>query len=124
VKRHAPEESFDDMPLFTAAEESEKRAARARAEIGMVRAATRAEVVRPGWHVVALAAVRKHAEQHQAFLAESVDLAIPSESDPRAAGVIFREAARRGWIVANGYAKADSEQSVSKNSLGQPRVFK
>jgi hypothetical protein len=122
MKRHAPEEAFDDMPLFTAAAESEKRAARERAELGMARAATRAEVIRPGWHVATLAAVRKHAEQHEFFLAEDVHIDVPASADPRAVGAIFREAVREGCIVADGYAPANSSNRSPKTRW-KSRVF-
>lgn len=111
MRRHAPEDHDTLPPLFAHAE---KVAAANRAEVGMARAAGRAERVRPGWHADALAAVRLHAETHAHFLAEDVDAPVPSEADPRAFGAVMREAVRAGICVADGAAPANSSNRSLK----------
>ncbi len=110
-RRCTPEEprSRETFPLFDSIE-----SARARADVGMERASSHAEHVEPGWRQSALEAVRSYARGHDRFLAENVPIAVPSEADPRAVGAVFREAQRRGWIRADGFAPANSSNRSAK----------
>ena len=111
MKRAGPEERDELPPLFAHAE---REAASNRAEVGMTRAASKAERVRPGWHADALAAVRAHASANAVFLAEEVPYSLPLEADPRAFGSIMREAARLGFVIAAGYALANTSNRAPK----------
>lgn len=105
MKRHAASAG----PLFDFAE--------ARAVVGMTRAAEKAERREPGWRANAVEAVRLYAATHRHFMAEDVLRVFPApeEADARAFGAVMREAARLGFIVADGFAPAAT-------SNGSPKV--
>lgn len=111
TRRVYPEEPREALPLFDILDQE---AARVRAEVGMARAAERAEKVEPGWRASALESVRLHALAHETFLAENVAIFVPQEADPRAAGAVFQAARRRGWIRADGFAPANSSNRSAK----------
>lgn len=113
MKRHAPDEIREPLPpLFALAEQE---AARARAEVGMGRAAEKAERVAAGWEADALETVRRFALTRQSFLAEQAGIVVPPGADPRAVGSILVEAKRRGWIAHDGYAPANSSNRAPKS---------
>jgi len=98
-------------PLF---DHAAARDARARADVGMARASGKAERIESGWRELALNAVYLHALHAQHFLAEDVDAPIPQGADPRAFGAVMQEAKRKGWIVADGAAPANSSNRSFK----------
>ncbi len=117
MRRYPPEsrEPAESLPLFDGLASAEAaRNARARADAGMAQAAERAERVEPGWRDGALEAVRRYALRHSHFMAEDVPLGIPSSADPRAAGAVFTDAMRRGWIAKAGYAPANTSNRSPK----------
>ncbi len=81
------------------------REAAIRAEDGMERAAGRAERIEPGWKAAALDAVRVYALSHERFALQDIALLVPPEADRRATGPLSKEAARRGWIAHDGFAR-------------------
>lgn len=89
--------------------------ARARAEVGMERAADKAEKCERGWREQALDAVRRYAVLHAGpFLAEHIAIAVPPEADRRAIGSVMQEAGRRGWLKSEGWAPACSSNGSAK----------
>lgn len=91
---------MSDLPLLDAIEQADAlRAGQLRAES----AASHAERVEPNWKDSALEAVRLYAEHNPRFLAYQVQVPVPSGVTRRALGAIMPAAARRGWIVADGY---------------------
>lgn len=107
MKRAAPEELEGDAgPLFALARE--------RAELGALRAASRAENVAPGWRAAALEQVRAFAATHERFTAEEIGLSIPADADPRAAGHVMQEARRRGIVEPDGYAPTLASHGSAK----------
>ena len=103
-------ETLDDCPLFA----FQAQAARDRAELGLTRAAAKAERIEPGWRTEALRALRAHALAHEHFMMEDVPFSVPSEADRRAVGVVAREAKRLGWIAADGWAPANTSNRSPK----------
>jgi hypothetical protein len=87
-------------PLFDLAE--------ARAVAGMERAAGKAERKQFGWRANAVEAVRLYATTHAHFMAEDVLRVFPApdDADARAFGAVMRDAAKAGFIVADGFAPA------------------
>jgi uncharacterized protein (DUF934 family) len=89
--------------------------ARSRADLGSLRAGTRAEVLSPGWTYVAALAIRKHAKGRKPFRIEEVALSFPDKPpDGRAWGHAARAAQRYGWIRRVGYAPAASSNGSPK----------
>jgi hypothetical protein len=90
--------------------------AKLRAEVGMTRAATKAERVSDGWNERALEAVRQFALEHETFLAEDVRKLCPTPAgaDGRAWGAVIQAAKRNGWIRAGGAASALSSNGSLK----------
>jgi hypothetical protein len=113
-RRHSPEERTVEPPLWELAAQNEKREAEQRAELGITRAATRAERIAPGWKEDALEAVRAFARERQSFLSEDVPFTVPEGSDPRAMGSVMRAAASKGYVVADGWAPANSSNRSAK----------
>lgn len=87
-----------------------------RRELGVSRAASRAQRHAPGWEDEAVAAVRKFAETHESFIAEDVreTCSVPKDVDPRAFGHVMRRAASLGIVRADGYAPANSSNRSPK----------
>lgn len=112
MRRHAPEDHDTLPPLFAHAEKV--AAARDRGELGARRAASRAGRLDDAWRSEALARVRAMAESRTHFMAEDCGLSVPPGADPRAAGAILQDAKRAGWIVADGFAPANSSNRGGK----------
>lgn len=110
MKRHVDdaESRASAGPLFDLAEQ--------RAVVGMTRAVDKAERVQFGWRDNALEAVRLFARTHTTFLAEDVlrEFPAPSDADARCMGAVMREAARAGYVVADGFALAASSNRSPK----------
>lgn len=89
----------------------EQEIARRQAEEGMGRALEHAEADSPGWGSQALAYLRQYAETHDRFpgwfATQAADLtgAVPTPPTLKAWGSIFTKAARKGWIVKDGYGQ-------------------
>lgn len=91
---------MSDFPILDAIEQAEAvRAGQLRAES----AASHAERVEGGWKAQALDAVRLHATRNERFLAEHVRVPVPDGVTRCSIGAIMPAAARRGWIVSDGY---------------------
>jgi hypothetical protein len=89
--------------------------ARSRADLGSLRAGTRAEVLSPGWTYLAALAIRNHAKGRKPFRIEEVALSFPDKPpDGRAWGHAARAAQRNGWIRRVGYAPAASSNGSPK----------
>jgi hypothetical protein len=64
------------------------------------------------WVEDALEVFKNHAQQHQTFTTEQVRAAnpdLPEPPDRRAWGAIPRMAVKRGWVIADGWVRADSK---------------
>lgn len=94
----------------------EREAAQHRAEVGMTRAADKAQRVSDGWNERALEAVHQFALEHETFLAEDVRKLCPTPegADGRAWGAVINAAKRRGWIKFEGAAPANSSNGSLK----------
>ena len=94
----------------------EREAAQHRADVGMERAASRAERVSDGWNERALEAVRLHAITHPSFLVEEVRKVCPEplHADGRAWGAVIQTAKRSGWIRNGGFSAAVSSNLSPK----------
>lgn len=123
-RRASPEETFGDLPILSAIDAEEKRAARERAKVGISTSAKHAEDTAPGWHAQALAAVHSFAISHSdPFLCEQVRAAMPfANVDGRAFGAVMQEAKRLGWIEKAGAGPASSS-NLSLKVLWKSRVF-
>jgi hypothetical protein len=89
--------------------------ARSRADLGSLRAGTRAEVLSPGWTYLAALAIRNHAKGRKPFRIEQVALNYPDKPpDGRAWGHAARAAQRNGWIRRVGYAPAATSHGSPK----------
>lgn len=100
---------------------SAEELARKRADEGIERAAAKADEGDPEWRRRAVNAVAMYARAHEFLMAESVrqraeldGLEPPPDSDPRAWGAIMRAAAKMKYIVADGYAPANSSNRSAK----------
>lgn len=94
--------------------------ARNRAERGIERAITHAVRIDPEWRRRALQAVALFARHHAFFLTEDLraqvedEGALPLPPDGRAFGAVMQDAARAGYIIADGYAPANSSNRSPK----------
>jgi hypothetical protein len=92
--------------------------ARSRADLGALRAGTRAEVLSPGWTEHAALAIRAYAKSRKGlpFKVEDVRRFGRGEDAPdnRAWGHAARAAQRYGWIRRVGYAPAASSNGSPK----------
>lgn len=98
---------------------SAEELARARRDLGIARAADHADRVSPEWKAKALAQVKAYAALHPHFLAEHARgfaeaNGLPAAVEPRAWGNVMRCAAFAGFIVADGYAPANSSNRSPK----------
>lgn len=126
--RHGPEEYIDDAepPLFRAVRSSalttllDQGAARAEAEQrrdeGIENASSHAHALSSTWNGNALKAVELYAQSHEFFLCEQVRefCPVPFGVTERAWGGVFRTAVARGFVIADGVARANSSNRSHK----------
>lgn len=140
AKRHGPEDvDFDEYPMFPkpcsaipvatdrlgsgavltvehAHALDAKIKARARADLGIARAARRARRIDPASLAAAVDVVRDYATEHLTFLCEDVRprCSLPDGADPRAFGHVMRAACRAGFIKPGDPARANSSNRSFK----------
>ena len=82
-------------------------------KIGHIKADEAASHAGTEWKDVALAAFKQYAKNHSHFTTEQVRLAstdtVPSPPDTRAWGGIARIAKLKGFILSNGWVRAESK---------------
>ena len=96
---------------------------------GIARAAQHAEDVEPDWQEKALDFLRTFAQERSLFSGEMVREAshasVPEPPHLRAWGAIMLTAAKRGWIVKDGYIQVQNPRAHRANAaLWKSRIYK
>lgn len=108
------ERSGGDPPPKHRTRRQAHKVAKARAELGMARAAEKAERLEPGWKDAALEAVYRHALAHDHFMAEDVPIVFPPGASHTGSGAIVKRAEKLGWITPDGFAPARTSNDGPK----------